>query len=138
MKVREDEPWSAYEICEAYAEKRGYHTTKGRTDTHRAGLEILQDHCDGRYVLYSLPNSTRVNYRLYGVEKQETDEVDEQLEELASSRDIVGSNTRKRNNRRKKKKQRQQESDEDDGSDDGVSGTATNSFAALALREDED
>lgn len=52
--------WSAWMICEAYAEKRGYHTRRG-VDVHRAGLEILFDIIDGRVVLYFLPNQTTLN-----------------------------------------------------------------------------
>ena len=45
-----DEPqWSAHSICEAYAIKRGYFLKRsGRPDVHRAGLEILNDCCDGK------------------------------------------------------------------------------------------
>jgi len=64
-KQHDDQPWTPYEICEAYAEKRGYHTQKGRSDTHRAALEILRDHCDGRVVLYFTPNSTKINVGIY-------------------------------------------------------------------------
>ena len=53
-------PWSAWMICEAYAHKRGYHTRRG-LDVHRAGLEILFDVIDGRVVLYFLPNQTSIN-----------------------------------------------------------------------------
>lgn len=52
--------WSAWMICEAYAEKRGYHTRSG-LDVHRAGLEILFDIIDGRLILYFLPNQTTIN-----------------------------------------------------------------------------
>lgn len=34
----EQKEWSAFEICEAYAEKRGYHSKKGRPDPYRAGI----------------------------------------------------------------------------------------------------
>jgi len=45
--------------------KRGYHTQKGRPDTHRAAGEILRDHLDGRVVLYFTPNSTKINVGVY-------------------------------------------------------------------------
>lgn len=61
----DDEPWSAWKICEAYAEKRGYRTKSGRLDTHRAGREILFDVIDGRIVLYFLPNQAQVDIGFY-------------------------------------------------------------------------
>lgn len=60
-----DDPWSAWSICEAYAEKRGYRTKSGRLDTHRAGREILFDVIDGRIVLYFLPDQAHVNIGFY-------------------------------------------------------------------------
>jgi len=64
-KLHTDQPWTAWEICESYAEKRGYHTQKGRPDTHRSGLEILRDLLDGRVVLYFTPNSAKINVNVY-------------------------------------------------------------------------
>ena len=41
--------WSAYTICEAYAERRRYLTSRsGRLDTHRSAQELLKFQCDGR------------------------------------------------------------------------------------------
>ena len=63
-KSKGEIPWSAWMICEAYAEKRGYHTRRG-LDVHRAGLEILFDVIDGRVVLYFLPNQTHISLGAY-------------------------------------------------------------------------
>lgn len=43
----EEKHWTPFYICDAYAHKRGYYLRKGRTDVHRAGLEILKDCVDG-------------------------------------------------------------------------------------------
>lgn len=56
LKLPEDETeWSAWLITAQYALMRGYLTRGGRPDTHRAGIEILHDHLDGKVVLYFLP-----------------------------------------------------------------------------------
>ena len=47
--------WTAFMLCEAYANKRGYHTKNGRPDTYRAALEILRDTVDGVVCLYFDP-----------------------------------------------------------------------------------
>ena len=41
--------WSAFAICEALSEKRGYTLSRGggAPDVHRAGLEIIRDCVDG-------------------------------------------------------------------------------------------
>uniref|UniRef100_A0A6B2L127 Guanine nucleotide-binding protein-like 1 n=1 Tax=Arcella intermedia TaxID=1963864 RepID=A0A6B2L127_9EUKA len=80
-KIYKDASWSAYEICEAYAEKRGYHTIKGRPDTHRAALEMLKDHLDGRVTLYFSPKSAKINVRIYDESQQENEEDIEEEEE---------------------------------------------------------
>lgn len=62
--AKDEIPWSAWMICEAYAHKRGYHTRRG-LNVHRAGLEILFDVIDGRVVLYFLPNQTTISLGAY-------------------------------------------------------------------------
>lgn len=59
LKVPEGyEEWSAWAICEAYAEKRGYFTPKvARPDVYRAANEILRDVLYGRILLVFLPPS---------------------------------------------------------------------------------
>lgn len=53
LQLPEDnESWTPYNICEAYAQKRGYFIAKtGRLDTHRAGLELLYDCIDGKIAI---------------------------------------------------------------------------------------
>ncbi|ELR25337.1 GTPase of unknown function subfamily protein [Acanthamoeba castellanii str. Neff] len=48
-------PWSAWELCERYAQKRDYTTRHGAWDTYRAGNEILRDALDGRVLLFFYP-----------------------------------------------------------------------------------
>eukprot|EP01130_Rhizamoeba_saxonica_P000738 TRINITY_DN10664_c0_g1_i1.p1 TRINITY_DN10664_c0_g1~~TRINITY_DN10664_c0_g1_i1.p1 ORF type:complete len:612 (-),score=154.08 TRINITY_DN10664_c0_g1_i1:113-1948(-) len=54
-------PWSAWDICESYAEQRGFYVKRGRPDAYRAGNQILRDHLEGRVVMYFLPNSQEFN-----------------------------------------------------------------------------
>ncbi|EGC38867.1 hypothetical protein DICPUDRAFT_148454 [Dictyostelium purpureum] len=60
----DNEPWSAYSICEAFALKRGYLVAKsGRPDPHRAGLELLKDCVDGNIVIsWPPPGFTKDEY----------------------------------------------------------------------------
>ncbi len=54
MLEKQQEDWSAWELCEAYALQRN-HTVKGsngRADTHRAANEILQDVLHGVIVFH--------------------------------------------------------------------------------------
>jgi ribosome biogenesis GTPase A len=60
LKNTFDEPWSGWYMAEAYAEKKKYYTKNGRPDVYRAGNEILRDHCDGKVVLYYLPDTNDV------------------------------------------------------------------------------
>jgi ribosome biogenesis GTPase A len=54
--IKEDE-WSSYELCEAYAKKRGYYVKhgKGALDIHRAAIAILQEAYEGRLALFYAP-----------------------------------------------------------------------------------
>lgn len=48
--------WTAWNICEAWAEKRGFFSAKGgRTDVYRAANNILRMAVDGRLCLFMLP-----------------------------------------------------------------------------------
>eukprot|EP00658_Telonema_sp_P-2_P043005 TRINITY_DN30969_c0_g1_i1.p1 TRINITY_DN30969_c0_g1~~TRINITY_DN30969_c0_g1_i1.p1 ORF type:complete len:154 (+),score=33.77 TRINITY_DN30969_c0_g1_i1:155-616(+) len=49
----DEDPWSAYELCESYATKRGYHVKRGKgaVDTQRAAISIITDAYEGRLVL---------------------------------------------------------------------------------------
>lgn len=53
----EEEEWSAFEICEAYARKRGYFVKhgKGALDLHRAAIALLQESYEGRVTLFYRP-----------------------------------------------------------------------------------
>lgn len=57
--------WSAFEIADAYATKRGYFTKNGRPNTHKAGSEILYDVIDGRIEWYFTPDMAEVNVDNY-------------------------------------------------------------------------
>jgi ribosome biogenesis GTPase A len=52
-----DPVWTPWDICDAYAEKRGYFVKhSGRPDTHRAGLELLRDCLDGVVPFWVVPS----------------------------------------------------------------------------------
>ena len=51
-----DHKWSAWELCESYADFRGYRTNKGgKLDVYRAGKEILKETFNGVIRLYFYP-----------------------------------------------------------------------------------
>jgi ribosome biogenesis GTPase A len=56
-EVTKDCQWSGFAIAEAWAQKRGYYTSRSRLDTHRAGNEILRDIVNGRVVFALAPPS---------------------------------------------------------------------------------
>lgn len=148
-------PWSAYEICEAYAEKRNYHTKKGRPDTHRAGLELLKLVCDGYIVFYATPSNTSINWSLYQHNQNGSD----------NSSDTTNTNTNTTqnnlsNNNNINKAQRKQEKQaakerlkelkkieqkalrsshiqysDDDSNEDQPQKALTNAFAALGVEQ---
>jgi ribosome biogenesis GTPase A len=123
-KIEEDQPWTPYELCESYAEKRGYHTQKGRADTHRAALEILRDHLDGRVVLYFTPNSSRINVGVYdeGAVDIDLNEIKEENEDSDSEQNKIV-----------KSKGNLESSVEEDEEEDEVSSDATsNPFSVLS------
>jgi ribosome biogenesis GTPase A len=116
----EEGPWTPYEIAESYAEKRGYHTQKGRPDTHRAALEILRDHLDGRVVLYFTPNSSRINIGVY-----EEGAVDIDLKEITDDEEST--------EKKIVKLKPMASSSEEEAEEDEVSSDATsNPFAVLS------
>lgn len=49
--------WSSYELCEAYAKKRGLFVKhgKGSLDVHRAAIALLQEAYEGRIALFYAP-----------------------------------------------------------------------------------
>ena len=54
MLEKQQENWSAWELCEAYARQRNYTVkgSNGRADTHHAANEILQDVLHGAIVFH--------------------------------------------------------------------------------------
>ncbi|XP_042303277.1 guanine nucleotide-binding protein-like 1 isoform X2 [Sceloporus undulatus] len=49
-------PWCAWDVCEAWAEKRGYKTAKGaRNDVYRAANSLLRLAVDGRFCICMRP-----------------------------------------------------------------------------------
>ena len=56
---------TAYDICEAYAERKGYCLKGGRMNTHRAGTEILQHAVDGKIAWCFDPDHVKINIQEY-------------------------------------------------------------------------
>ncbi|KAK7194404.1 guanine nucleotide-binding protein-like protein [Novymonas esmeraldas] len=52
-----EDGWSSYELCEAYAKKRGYVVKhgKGALDIHRAAIALLQEAYEGRLAVFYAP-----------------------------------------------------------------------------------
>ena len=53
--TRDTYPWSAVDICEAYARKRGFTVSHGRYDANRAAQAILYAVADGKIPFYFEP-----------------------------------------------------------------------------------
>jgi len=53
-----EQHWSAIELCEALALKKGFRLRGGKPDAHRAAIFFLQEAYEGRLVLYLMPPST--------------------------------------------------------------------------------
>lgn len=53
----EGDPWSPWDLCEAYALKKGFRIKngKGQADIHRAAIAMLQEAYQGRLVIYFAP-----------------------------------------------------------------------------------
>ncbi|TMW58023.1 hypothetical protein Poli38472_013497 [Pythium oligandrum] len=51
----DDDEWTPYTLCEAYAKQRGFHIKGGRLDLHRAANLILRDTLNGQKVVLSFP-----------------------------------------------------------------------------------
>lgn len=57
-----DDQWSAMDICEGWAKKRGYLTAKAaRPDTYRAANSILRMALDGKICLCLRPHNFLIN-----------------------------------------------------------------------------
>lgn len=53
----EGDEWSAYDLCEAFAKKKGFFVKhgKGNLDVHRASISIVQEAFEGRLSFYFAP-----------------------------------------------------------------------------------
>ncbi|XP_017561536.1 guanine nucleotide-binding protein-like 1 [Pygocentrus nattereri] len=99
--TQQDHDWTAWDVCEAWAERRGYKTAKAaRNDVYRAANSLLRLAIDGRLCLYLRPPGYALNkdqweshpelaeiVALQGrrTEEEESSERDEEEEEDESS-----------------------------------------------------
>ncbi|GLE05168.1 hypothetical protein PINS_up014156 [Pythium insidiosum] len=51
----DDEEWTPYTLCEAYAKQRGFHIKGGKLDVNRAANQLLRDTLNGHKVVLSFP-----------------------------------------------------------------------------------
>jgi len=80
--------WTAYDICESLAIKKGYMTKAKRSDTYRAANWLLRDVLSGRIVLAFKPHGFDLNVLKKKVEeqKQEIDIIDHEQSDESSER----------------------------------------------------
>jgi len=80
--------WTAYDICESLAIKKGYMTKAKRSDTYRAANWILRDVLSGRIVLAFKPPGFDLNVLEKKVEeqKQEIEIIDQEQSDESSER----------------------------------------------------
>ncbi|KAI8068633.1 hypothetical protein BC940DRAFT_298669 [Gongronella butleri] len=112
-------PWSAWMVCEAYAEQRGFFTAKAASpDAYRAANAILRLTCDGRILLSFKPPGffTTTKYEQKRVE--EADRQRERRDEHASEDDHDASDD--------------ESDDDDDQPGTGLSVTQGGMFSVLA------
>ncbi|PRP85838.1 guanine nucleotide-binding protein-like 1 [Planoprotostelium fungivorum] len=113
--------WSPYKICEAYGYKKGYLIARtGRSDVHRAGLELLKDCVDGKIPISWPPPGYQ--------EEIKEDEMSHETEEHVEDEDSQDENERQpvKNRKQKKKDKRRQQlqsmlDDDDEDEDEQLS-----------------
>lgn len=69
----QNHPWSAWDVCDAWAHKRGFQTAKaGRTDVYRGANSLLRLAVDGKIVMCVYPPNfiaERGQYFLFKIQK---------------------------------------------------------------------
>ena len=62
LKLPNKDKWTTFDICEAWAEKRGYYTARGhRLDVNRAANHIMRMALEGRLALSLRPPKYKPN-----------------------------------------------------------------------------
>jgi ribosome biogenesis GTPase A len=146
----EDEEWSAMDICDAFALKRGFFTAKAaRPDTYRAANSILRMALDGKITLSLKPrgflkkrNFWETHEELEKVKEIQalgkmavTEENDynysDSGDEMAGPSDYRGKNEKKRNKDSEMSNEGDAEDEENTDSDVGEASGYTNPFDLL-------
>jgi len=143
-----DGGWSAYDICDALATKRGFLTKAGRAFSHRAGLEILFDIIDGKIPWHFDPKDLDVNH-VYSTKSQKLIPNDKpeiiSTTSTPSTWSITGQETsniqspivfqtqpsQTQNNNNKKKEEKKSSTSSEDSSDDQNYKSSSNPFSVL-------
>ncbi|XP_075556485.1 nucleostemin 4 isoform X2 [Dermacentor variabilis] len=116
-------PWSAFDLCEAWAVERGYLTAKaGRPDAYRAANSLLRMALDGRTLCLA--------FRPQGYSQSKGSEVDSAL--LAHLARIRGEPPVKSASSESEQEESEDESSEEDEEEEEEDHFQSNKFAALA------
>ncbi|XP_031560357.1 guanine nucleotide-binding protein-like 1 isoform X2 [Actinia tenebrosa] len=121
---RKDHPWSAWDVCDAWAEQRGYLTAKaGRNDTYRAANSILRLAVEGKIPFYFYPPGFITNKDKW-LQHPETKAISELQEKYSQSKKQEEDNLL----------QSQSEDEEDDNENETKSDAvvSNNPFALLS------
>lgn len=153
----EHQSWSAHEICETWATKRGFKTAKAaRPDVYRAANHLLRMALDGRTICLSFYPPQFIQEKDQWLAHKQIDDIkrlqckkvtcdsmnDEYLKQFDSDDDDHGSGAHSRRGRSRNRRDQvlrtqmlKMSSDEEDSSSPSARGQSSNKFALL---DDED
>lgn len=156
-KGKSDQEWSAHEVCEAWAAKRGFKTAKAaRPDVYRAANHLLRMALDGRTICLAFYPPQFISMRDEWLKHKDIDEIkrlqcqkvtsdsmtDEYLKQFDSDDDdhVTGAHSRRGRSRTRRDQVLKTEmlkmtSDDEGSSSPSSRGQSTNKFALLG---DED
>lgn len=138
----DDEYWCAMDICDGWAQKRGYMTARvGRHDSYRAANELLRMATEGRICLCLMPPRylERQDYWLKHTEVEEILWIQARSKQEVYTHPVVSVSDEESSVKRKEKTKEETEeedSSEDEGSEEESIVMSGNKFSALVDEED--